>query len=155
MLLRLCAVLCCISSAHLMAAECLEPSRLKVLDAQYEEALRVGDTKFLKELLADDYVWVHNLASDIETKPGLLKRLKDLDEVPKARVSHDITAHRLANTVVLDGLSSVDKYNPDGKTFRTSRYRFMRTYVAHNGQCKLLSVQTMKVWSSEEAGKFD
>src|SRR5690554_3218526 len=155
MLLRLCAVLCCIFFAHLMAAKCLEPSRLKVLDAQYEEALRVEDTKFLNKLLADNYVWVHNLASDIETKPGLLKRLKDLNKVPKARVSHDITAHRLANTVVLDGLSSVDKYNPDGKTFRTSRYRFMRTYVAHNGQCKLLSVQTMKVWSSEEAGKFD
>lgn len=155
MLLRLCVVLCCFSSVNLMAAECLEPSRLKALDAQYEEALRVGDIKFLDNLLADDYVWVHNLASDIESKSVLLKRLATEDEIPKSRISHDITSHRLADTVVLEGLSSVDKYNADGETFRTSRYRFMRTYVAQKGQCKLLAVQTMKVWSSGEAGKLD
>jgi hypothetical protein len=56
---------------------------------------------------------------------------------------------RLDKTAVLQGLSSVEKWNPDGKTFRTSRYQFMRTYVEHKGECKLLAVQTMKVWSSE------
>ena len=155
MLLRLCVLLCCFSSVNLMAAECLEPSRLKALDAQYEEALRLGDVKFLNKLLADEFVWVHNLEADIENKSGLLKRLKAEKEIAKARNSHDITLHGLADTVVLSGLSSVDKYNPDGKTFRTSRYRFMRTYVAVKKQCKLLSVQTMKVWSSEAEGKFD
>lgn len=153
MLFRLCVVLCGFFSAHLMAAQCLEPARLKAIDAQYEEALRVGDIKFLDRLLADEYVWVHNLASDIETKSGLLKRLKDQEEIPKSRVSHDIHVHRLADTGVLSGLSSVDKYNPDGETFRTSRYRFLRTYVAHKGHCKLLAVQTMKVWNSDEADK--
>ena len=138
-----------------MAAECLQPSRLKALDAQYEEALRVGDVKFLHTLLADDFVWVHNLEADIESKSGLLKRLKADQEIAKARTSHDITLHALADTVVLSGLSSVDKYNPDGKTFRTSRYRFMRTYVAVKDQCKLLSVQTMKVWSSENASEVE
>ena len=155
MLFRLCILLCCFSSVNLLAAECLQPSRLKVLDAQYEEAIRIGDIKFLNKLLADDFVWVHNLEADIENKSGLLKRLKTEKEIAKARNSHDITLHGLADTVVLSGLSSVDKYNPDGKTFRTSRYRFMRTYVAVKNQCKLLSVQTMKVWSSENAGKIE
>ena len=155
MLLRLCILLCCFSSVNLLAAECLQPSRLKSLDAQYEEAVRVGDVKFLNTLLADDFVWVHNLEADIENKSGLLKRLKAEQDIAKARNSHDITLHGLADTVVLSGLSSVDKYNPDGKTFRTSRYRFMRTYVAVKDQCKLLSVQTMKVWSSENAGKIE
>lgn len=155
MLLRLYLLLCAFFPINLLAAECLQPSRLKALDAQYEEALRVGDVKFLHKLLADDFVWVHNLGADIENKPGLLKRLKADQEIAKARNSHDITLHALADTVVLSGLSSVDKYNPDGKTFRTSRYRFMRTYVAVKDQCKLLSVQTMKVWSSENASEVE
>ncbi|HTF85092.1 MAG TPA: nuclear transport factor 2 family protein [Cellvibrio sp.] len=155
MLLRLCLLLCVFFPVNLLAAECLQSSRLKALDAQYEEALRVGDVKFLHALLADDFVWVHNLEADIESKSGLLKRLKADHEIAKARTSHDITLHALADTVVLSGLSSVDKYNPDGKTFRTSRYRFMRTYVAVKDQCKLLSVQTMKVWSSENASEVE
>lgn len=155
MLLRLYLLLCAFFPINLLAAECLQPSRLKALDAQYEEALRVGDVKFLHTLLADDFVWVHNLEADIENKPGLLKRLKADQEIAKARNSHDITLHALADTVVLSGLSSVDKYNPDGKTFRTSRYRFMRTYVAVKDHCKLLSVQTMKVWSSENASEVE
>ena len=155
MLLRLCLMVCFFFPINLLAAECLQPSRLKALDAQYEEALRVGDVKFLDALLADDFVWVHNLEADIESKSGLLKRLKADQEIAKARTSHDITLHALADTVVLSGLSSVDKYNPDGKTFRTSRYRFMRTYVAVKDQCKLLSVQTMKVWSSENASEVE
>jgi ketosteroid isomerase-like protein len=152
MCLRLSMVLLITFSWAAQARECLDYKRLKQLDLQYEEALRVGDTGFLNRLLADDFVWVHNLASDIEGKPGLLKRLETQEEIAKARISHDITFHRMANTVVLSGLSSVDKYNPDGKTFRTSRYRFMRTYVAVDKTCRLLSVQTMKVWSSETDG---
>lgn len=155
MLWRLCILLSGFSSMNLIAAECLQSSRLKALDNQYEEALRVGNVKFLNNLLADDYVWVHNLESDIETKSVLLKRMKEQQEVTRSRKSHDMTLHRLGDTVVLSGLSSVDKDNPDGKTFRTSRYRFMRTYVAVKEQCKLLSVQTMKVWSSQQTGKFD
>lgn len=153
MWLRSCVMICSLLSVNLQAAECAQPSRLLSLDAQYEEALRVGDVKFLDKLLADDFVWVHNLAVDIEGKPVLLKRLKNQDEVAKARNSHDISVHRLADTVVLSGLSSVDKYNADGKTFRTSRYRFMRTYVVTGETCRLLSVQTMKVWSSDESNK--
>lgn len=110
---------------------------------------RGGDINFLDKLLAPEFYWVHNLASLKEKKAELLARLQKPEEQPKERRSHDISQQRLGSTVVLQGLSSVDKWNSDGKTFRTSRYQFMRTYVEHKGECKLLAVQTMKVWSSE------
>jgi ketosteroid isomerase-like protein len=131
------------------AETCLDNKKLTTLDAQYEDALRTGDTKFLDKLLAPEFSWVHNLASLKENKVQLLARMQKPEEPIKERRSHDIDFHRLGNTAVLQGLSSVDKWNPDGKTFRTSRYQFMRTYVEQQGECKLLAVQTMKVWSSE------
>lgn len=144
------SVMCLTTSSVAQAETCLTAEKLLQLDAQYENALRVGDVTFLDKLLAPEFYWVHNLASLKEKKAELLLRLQRQVEQPKARRSHDISVQRLSKTVVLQGLSSVDKWNADGKTFRTSRYQFMRTYVEHNGECKLLAVQTMKVWSSEQ-----
>ena len=149
-MLRWCFLLILVSTGNLQASECLQPDKVRVLDNQYEEALRVGDVKFLQGLLADEFVWVHNLSVDIETKPVLLARLKEQEETPKARKTSEVSFHRFKDTTVLSGLSSVDKYNSDGKSYRTSRYRFMRTYVADGKDCKLLSSQTMKVWSNEK-----
>ena len=132
------------------AETCLTVEKLLQLDTQYENALRVGDIEFLDKLLAPEFYWVHNLASLKENKVELLLRVQQQVEQPKARRSHDVSMQRLDKTVVLQGLTSVDKWNADGKTFRTLRYQFMRTYVEHNRECKLLAVQTMKVWSSEQ-----
>jgi len=143
------ACLAVLGGSIAQAETCSDNEKLTRLDAQYEDALRTGDTQFLDRLLAPEFHWVHNLASMKESKLQLLARLKKPEEQAKERRSHDIGFLRLGDTVVLQGLSSVDKWNPDGKTFRTSRYQFMRTYVAHKGECKLLAVQTMKVWSSE------
>lgn len=131
------------------ADTCLAPENLVKLDAAYENALQKGDAQFLEKLLAADFIWVHNLASQKETKEQLLTRIKNLEDQPKSRRAHDLSLQRLGKTVVLQGLSSVEKWNPDGQTFRTSRYQFMRTYVEHRGECKLLAIQTMKVWSSD------
>ena len=136
-------------AVHTFANNCLPVSDLIARDSQYEEATRTGDVAFLEKLLADDFVWVHNLASAVEDRSVIIARAKNPQEIPKARTTSDVHAHILKNTVVLRGLSSVDKWNEDGKTFRTSRYQFMRTYVSVNKGCKLLSVQTMKVWSSD------
>jgi hypothetical protein len=135
--------------AVVQAQSCLDTEKLVKLDAEYENALRKGDVQFLDKLLAPEFQWVHNLASLKETKAQLLLRVQQPEEQPKARRAHDLSLQRLDKTAVLQGLSSVEKWNPDGKTFRTSRYQFMRTYVEHKGECKLLAVQTMKVWSSE------
>lgn len=136
-------------STPTFANSCLPLDELIARDAHYEEATRVGDAGFLNDLLADDFVWVHNLASAIEDKTVIIKRAQKPTEIPKARTTSDLHAHVLDNTVVLRGLSNVDKWNPDGKTWRTSRYQFMRTYVSTAKGCKLLAVQTMKVWSSD------
>ena len=145
-------IIACSAAAISFAAQaeaCLVGKNLQTLDDQYEQALQKGDVQFLTELLAPEFLWVHNLASLKETKSQLLTRVQKPEEQAYARRSHDISQHQLGDTVVLEGLSSVDKLNPDGKTLRTSRYQFMRTYVKQQGECKLLAVQTMKVWSSE------
>lgn len=132
-----------------LAAPCLPTGELIARDAQYEEAMRVGDVPFLQAWLADDYVWVHTLASAIENKAVILARAAHPPTVPKARTTSDVHAHLLGDSVVLRGLSTVEQWNPDGKTWRSARYQFMRTYVNDGGRCKLLAVQTMKVWSSD------
>src|SRR5690554_7716922 len=149
-MLRWCFLFAMIAAGNLHASECLQDDKVRMLDNQYEEALRVGDVKFLQQLLADEFVWVHNLAVDIETKPALLLRLKEQKQIPKARRASDVSFHQVKETSVVAGLSTVDKHNADVKSYRTSRYRFMRTYVADGGSCKLLSSQTMKVWSNEK-----
>ena len=141
----LAGVLSCMAHAE----SCLNEKKLAALDTLYEQALQTGNAVFLDKLLAPEFLWVHNLASAKETKAQLLSRVQQPEEQAYARRSHNMSLHRLDTTVVVEGLSSVDKLNPDGKTLRTSRYQFMRTYVEHKGQCMLLAVQTMKVWSSE------
>lgn len=142
------AVLAWALSLNALAAPCLPTADLIERDRQYEEALRVGDVAFLDQWLADDYVWVHNLASQTENKATVLARSKRPAVVHKSRTTSDVKAHVDGGTVVLRGLSTVEQWNADGKTWRANRYHFMRTYVTVAGQCKLLSVQTMKVWSS-------
>jgi ketosteroid isomerase-like protein len=139
----------CVLPLPILAAPCLSTDALIARDSQYEEALRVGDVPFLRELLADDYVWVHTLGSQVETKAAILARSEKPATVYKARTTSDVHAHIQGDTVVLRGLSTVDQWNADGKTFRSNRYQFIRTYVNAGGICKLLAVQTMKVWSSE------
>lgn len=126
------------------AAPCLPVDALIVRDSQYEEALRVGDLPFLQTLLADDYVWVHTLGSEIETRTSLLARLAK-PVVYKSRSTNDVHAHVQGDTVVLRGVSTTVQWNADGQTSRSNRYQFMRTYVNVAGECKLLSVQTMNL----------
>lgn len=142
-------LLACALPLHALAAPCLPDAALVARDQQYEEALRVGDTAFLQDLLADNYVWVHSLASQVEDKAALLARFRAPFSVHKRRATSDTHAHALGDAVTLRGISTVEQWNGDGKTWRTNRYQFMRTYVNVNGTCKLLAVQTMKVWSSD------
>ena len=143
------AALSCALPLRLLAAPCLPVSALIGQDARYEEAMRAGDQAFLKSWLADDYLWVHSLASAVDTKAAVLERAAKQPGVHKARTTSDVQAQVLGDTVVLRGLSTVEQWNADGKTWRSSRYQFMRTYVYAGGQCQLLAVQTMKVWSSD------
>ena len=70
----------CATAAY--AQSCLPLAELIARDSQYEEALRVGDVAFLDKLLADEFVWVHNLASAVEDKATILARSKAPTEIP-------------------------------------------------------------------------
>lgn len=137
------------ASMPTLADSCLETKNLITVDQRYETAMQKGDVKFLEQLLAPEFYWVHNLASLKETKAALIDRVQKPEEQPKSRRSHDLSVRHLQSTAVVEGLVSVEKWNADGKTFRTSRYQVMRTYVELTGECKLLAVQSMKVWSSD------
>jgi ketosteroid isomerase-like protein len=139
-------ILPCLLAAPLLAsaAPCLPADALIKLDSQYEEALRIGDVPFLQSLLAEDYVWVHTLGTQIETRDILLARLAK-PVVYKARSTSDVHVHAQGDTAVLRGVSTTEQWNQDGTSFRSNRYQFMRTYVSVAGQCKLLSVQTMNL----------
>jgi ketosteroid isomerase-like protein len=141
--------LCCALPLPSFAAPCLPVPDLIQRDQQYEEALRVGDVAFLQAWLAEDYIWVHSLGSQFETRAVVLARSVHPPVVHKSRTTSDVQGHVLGDTVVLRGLNTVEQWNADGKTWRSNRYQFMRTYVNVGGACKLLAVQTMKVWSSE------
>lgn len=136
----------CLASVLPAAADCTTDEGLRALDQRYEEALRVGDTKFLQALLAEDFIWVHNLASSRESADELIKRLGNPVEIVQSRQSTRVSIHRLGDAAVLSGVSLVEKGNPDGVSRETLHYQFMRTYVkTADQQCRLLSVQTMKI----------
>ncbi|MFB9287336.1 nuclear transport factor 2 family protein [Pseudoduganella plicata] len=137
----------CLLALAAHAAPCRPDAALIEQDRRYEDALRRADVAYLENWLADDYVWVHNLAVQTENRAQLLGRLARQRVSMTSRTTGDVQAHASGDTVVLRGLSSVQQFNPDGSASRVNRYRFLRTYVTVAGECRLLAVQTMKVFS--------
>ncbi|MCP8900404.1 nuclear transport factor 2 family protein [Gilvimarinus xylanilyticus] len=133
--------------AHGSNADCLEAEALKILDYQYEQALRKPDLDWIRERVAEQFVWVHNHAVLDETREMLLERLGDDYQSPKSREQTDVTVIREGDTAVIYGLSTVDKFS-DGPR-HANRYHYMRTWVNTENGCRLIAAQTMKVWSTE------
>jgi ketosteroid isomerase-like protein len=127
--------------------DCLDAANLKALDYRYEQALRTGDKRFLDELLAEDFVWVHNHASQLETKQKLLGRFGEDYRATKAREQAGVQVRRLGDAAVILGSTTVEEFKADGLHINT--YQFLRTDVATDKGCRLLAGQTMKTWSSE------
>lgn len=127
---------------------CLNPESLASLDASWEKALLTSDVDQLDALLAEDFIWVHNHASLIDSKSMLLNRAAD----PKAgatgntrsRKQQEVQVIIKGSTGVVTGITIVDR-GPVPTT-----YHFMRTYVAHEGKCLLLANHTMAVPEGEE-----
>lgn len=131
-------------------ADCLDSKNLKALDYRYEQALRVGDREFLEELLAEDFVWIHNHAVQQETRRQLLERLGGDYQPLKAREQSDVQVRRLGQAAVIHGFTTVEQFTADDSR-RANRYHFLRTYIATDQGCRLLAGQTMKTWSTEGA----
>ncbi|MBM3168472.1 MAG: nuclear transport factor 2 family protein [Bacteroidetes bacterium] len=113
------------------------------LDKSWERALLNSEVEFLDQLLADEFIWVHNHASLIDGKPEVLSRAKKIrggqPDDTRNRSSRDQQVVLLGQTAVVSGFTLVDR-GPQPTT-----YHFMRTYVLVDGYWKLLANHTMAI----------
>lgn len=126
---------------------CLNPEKLKNLDASWEKAQLNSDTEFLESILAKDFIWVHNHANMIDNKTAVLNRANRYKSLgtqnARSRMSKDVTVIVSGATGIVSGFTIVDR-GPSPTT-----YHFMRTYVERNGKCFLIANHTMVVPEKE------
>jgi len=120
-----------------------DSQKLIELDKGWEKALLDSDVDFLENILADDFVWVHNHAGQIDGKVEAIARAKRIQagqaDNTKGRATRDQTVVILGNTGVVSGYTVVDR-GPSPTT-----YHFMRTYASVDGKFKLLANHTMAI----------
>jgi len=131
------------------ATQAQTPSKeqLLELDIAWEKALLTSDATFLENLLAEDFVWVHNHASLVDGKTNAVERAKRIQagqaDNTKGRVPRDQQVVILGNTGVVSGFTVVDR-PPSPVT-----YHFMRTYAWIDGRFFLLANHTMAIPDEE------
>lgn len=128
-------------------AQTPNPQQLLEMDQGWENALLKSDAVFLENLLADDFIWVHNHAGQIDGKEAAVSRAKRIQtgqaDDTRGRVSRDQKVVILGNTGVVSGYTVVDR-GPSPVT-----YHFMRTYALVDGKFKLLANHTMAIPDEE------
>ena len=123
---------------------CLDPDALLRLDAEWERALLESDAERLRTLLAEDFIWVHNHASAVDTKASLLERASNpAVGTARSRTQSNVEYRILGSTGVVNGFTVVDRGS------RSNRYNFMRTYAEVSGRCLLLANHTMEIPDDE------
>lgn len=137
-------VLITLSFASAQAQEnCLNKNQLTQLDAEWEKALLNSDVNRLQSLLAEDFIWIHDHASSVDSKSSLIKRASDpsvgASGNPRSRTSIDVKVIVMGSTGIVTGFTAVDR----GST--VTNYNYMRTYVESEGKCFLLANHTMVV----------
>ena len=117
--------------------------RLLELDRSWEKALLNSEVAILEELLAEEFIWVHNHASLIDGKAETLSRAKRIragqQDDTRNRSPRDQKVVLLGQTAVVSGFTLVDR-GP-----QPTNYHFMRTYALVDGKWKLLANHTMAI----------
>ena len=117
--------------------------QLVALDKGWERALLNSDVEFLDTLLAEEVVWVHNHASQIDGKAEALNRAKKIragqQDDTRDRSPRDHQVVILEQTAVVTGFTVVDR-GPQPTT-----YHFMRTYALVAGKWKLIANHTIAI----------
>jgi hypothetical protein len=113
------------------------------LDKGWEKALLNSEVEFLDKLLAEEFIWVHNHATQIDGKAEALNRAKKIragqQDDTRNRSPRDHQVVILEQTAVVSGFTVVDR-GPQPTT-----YHFMRTYVLVTGKWKLIANHTMAI----------
>ena len=135
-------------SIHLFALGQTQKDQLLEVDLGWEKALLTSDVDFLENLLADEFVWVHNHAGQIDGKEQAVARAKRIQagqaDDTRNRTSRDQQVVILGTTGVVSGYTLVDR-GPSPTT-----YHFMRTYALVDGNWKLLANHTMAIPEAEK-----
>jgi hypothetical protein len=117
--------------------------QLVELDKGWEKALLNSEVAILEELLAEEFIWVHNHASLIDGKAETLSRAKRIragqQDDTRNRTPRDQKVVLLGQTAVVSGFTLVDR-GP-----QPTNYHFMRTYALVEGKWKLLANHTMAI----------
>jgi ketosteroid isomerase-like protein len=117
--------------------------QLVELDKGWEKALLNSEVAILEELLAEEFIWVHNHASQIDGKEEALSRAKRIlagqQDDTRNRNPRDQKVVLLGQTAVVSGFTLVDR-GP-----QPTNYHFMRTYALVEGKWKLLANHTMAI----------
>ncbi|WP_157243346.1 nuclear transport factor 2 family protein [Algoriphagus resistens] len=126
---------------------CMTAESIKALDAQWEASNLNPDPGFFRNVLAEDFIWVHNHASMIDTKEAVVKRAETQSAKgtsdTRSRIQEGVKVAITGNTAVVTGFTVVDR----GPT--PTKYHFMRTYVEINGKCQLIGNHTMAIPEEE------
>ena len=113
------------------------------LDQGWEKALLESDVSFLENLVAEEFVWVHNHAGLIDGKEAVISRAKKIragqaDDTLN-RTPRDQQVVILGQTGIVSGFTMVDR-GPS-----PTLYHFMRTYTWVDGKWKLIGNHTMAI----------
>ena len=118
-------------------------AELRTLDTRVRESILNRDVAFLKNVLAEEFVWVHSNASPVQSKEQVLA------ELPKRRPSKSGGSHSEVVQVYGDAaiLSSYRRteYGDVSATFHAQRI-----YVKKKGVWKIVSLRTPIVLDEDE-----
>jgi len=130
-------------AAPSIASSCIDAIQIQETDGRYEASLVEHDYAFLSDLLADNFVWVHNDASAIDSKGSLLDGIRTSRSGPAStsRVSTDVEVRQKGSVAVVTGFTTVRRTG----SVRPEKYHFMRTYVLISDRCLLLANHTMRL----------
>ena len=121
--------------------------QLLSLDQGWEKALLESDVSFLENLVAEEFVWVHNHAGLIDGKEAVISRAKKIQsgqqDDTRNRTPRDQQVVILGQTGIVSGFTEVDR-GPS-----PTLYHFMRTYTWVDGKWMLLGNHTMAIPQEE------